>query len=112
MWEEEQRSCIEMSGIVGELKEWLVCRNPSVSVYLSGGKRKGKEASWIRETEWPPLVHGKSSDAQAETRETREELCCRSVTKLCLTLHDPMDCSMPAFPVVHHLPEFAQTHVQ
>ena len=22
-----------------------------------------------------------------------------------------MDCSMPAFPVLHHLPEFAQTHV-
>ena len=23
----------------------------------------------------------------------------------------PMDCSMPGFPVLHHLPEFAQTHV-
>ena len=23
----------------------------------------------------------------------------------------PMDCSMPAFPVFHYLPEFAQTHV-
>ena len=28
-----------------------------------------------------------------------------------LTLYDPMDCSMPGFPVLHHLPEFAQTHV-
>ena len=27
--------------------------------------------------------------------------CC-SVTKLCLTLRDPMDCSMPGFPVPHH----------
>ena len=24
---------------------------------------------------------------------------------------DPMDCSTPGFPVLHHLPEFAQTHV-
>ena len=24
---------------------------------------------------------------------------------------DPMDCSMPGFPVPHHLPEFAQVHV-
>ena len=24
---------------------------------------------------------------------------------------NPMDCSMPGFPVLHHLPEFAQTHV-
>ena len=26
-------------------------------------------------------------------------------------LCDPMDCSIPGFPVLHHLPEFAQTHV-
>ena len=36
--------------------------------------------------------------------------CC-SVTKLCLILCDPMDCSMPGFPILHHLLEFAQTHV-
>lgn len=30
---------------------------------LNGGKRKGKEASWIRETEWYLLVHGQSSEA-------------------------------------------------
>ena len=29
----------------------------------------------------------------------------------CPTLCDPMDCSMSDFPVLHHLPEFAQTHV-
>ena len=27
------------------------------------------------------------------------------------TLCDPMDCSMPGFPVLHRLPELAQTHV-
>ena len=26
-------------------------------------------------------------------------------------LCDPTDCSMPGFPVLHYLPEFAQTHV-
>ena len=36
--------------------------------------------------------------------------CC-SVTKSYLTLCDPMDCSMPGFLVLQHLPEFAQTHV-
>ena len=36
---------------------------------------------------------------------------CFSASKLCLTLYDPMDCSMPAFPVLYYLPEFAQTHV-
>ena len=34
-----------------------------------------------------------------------------SVTKSCPTLHDPMDCSMPGFPVPHHPLEFAQVHV-
>ena len=37
--------------------------------------------------------------------------CCCSVTQLCPTLCDPMDCSTPGFPVHHQLPELAQTHV-
>ena len=37
--------------------------------------------------------------------------CCCSVTKSCLTLCYPMNCSTPGFPVPHHLPEFAQTHI-
>ena len=31
-----------------------------------------------------------------------------SVAKLCLTFCNPIDCSMPGFPVPHYLPEFAQ----
>ena len=38
-------------------------------------------------------------------------ICCCSVTQLCLTLCNPMDCSMPGLPVPHHLLEFAQVHV-
>ena len=34
-----------------------------------------------------------------------------SVTQSCPTLCDPMDYSMPGFPVHHQLPEFTQTHV-
>ena len=34
-----------------------------------------------------------------------------SVTQLCLTLCDPMDCSTPSFPVHHQLLELTQTHV-
>ena len=34
-----------------------------------------------------------------------------SVTQSCLTLCDPMDCSMLGFPVHHQFPELAQTHV-
>ena len=34
-----------------------------------------------------------------------------SVTQSCLTLCDPMDCSMPGFPVHHELLDFTQTQV-
>ena len=34
-----------------------------------------------------------------------------SVAQLCLTLHDPLDCSTPGFPVHCQLLELAQTHV-
>ena len=38
-------------------------------------------------------------------------ICCYSVIQLCPTVCIPMDCSTPGFPVLHCLPEFAQTHV-
>ena len=34
-----------------------------------------------------------------------------SLTQLCPTLCDPMDCSTPGLPVYHQLLEFTQTHV-
>ena len=37
--------------------------------------------------------------------------CCCSVAQSCPTLWNPMDCSKTGFPVLHHLLEFAQTHV-
>ena len=37
--------------------------------------------------------------------------CCYSVAQPCPILCNPMDCSMPGFPILHCLLEFAQTHV-
>ena len=36
--------------------------------------------------------------------------CCCLVTQLYLTLCDPIGCSTPGFPFLHHPPELAQTH--
>ena len=36
---------------------------------------------------------------------------CFSIAQLWLTICDPMDCSTPGFPVLHHLLKLAQTHV-
>ena len=35
-----------------------------------------------------------------------------SVTQSCPTHCDPINCSTPGFPVLHHLSELAQTHVE
>ena len=40
-----------------------------------------------------------------------EEVNCCSVAQLCPTICDLIDYSMPVFPVLHHLPEIAQTRV-
>ena len=37
--------------------------------------------------------------------------CCCSFTNSCPTLCNLMDCSMPGFPVLHYLLEFAQIQV-
>ena len=37
--------------------------------------------------------------------------CHYSVAKSCLTLYDPINCSMPSFPVLYYFLEFAQTHI-
>ena len=42
---------------------------------------------------------------------SRESILFRSVTQLCPTLWDSIDCSMPGLPVHHQLLELTQTHV-
>ena len=43
-------------------------------------------------------------------KESYDSVQFSSVTQLCPTLCDPMDCSTPGLPVHHQLPELAQTH--
>ena len=38
-------------------------------------------------------------------------LCCYSVAKSCGLFVTPWPAEKPGFPVLHHLPEFAQIHV-
>ena len=43
-------------------------------------------------------------------KEDWSHCCCCSVIQSCPTLCNPIDCSMPGFPVHHQPPELAQTH--
>ena len=40
-----------------------------------------------------------------------KNLFCWSISKLCPTPCNHMDCSTPDFPVHHQLPELAQSHI-
>ena len=54
---------------------------------MQGGQSWGRDHSFVR-------FISKSSQVNC---------CCYSVAQSCLTLCDPKDCSMPGFPLFHHL---------
>ena len=56
-------------------------------------------------------LQGYSRRSQGLKRILTPSVQSSSVTQLCLTLCDPMDCSTPGFPVHHQFPELAQTHI-
>ena len=51
------------------------------------------------------------SKLQWDITSYQSEYFCCSVTQLCLTLCDPVECNTTGFSVLHYLLEFAQTHV-
>ena len=57
------------------------------------------------------FIHGCIHVTRAKMNICNKTCSVRSVTQSCPTLCDAMDCSMPGFPVHHHLPELAHTHV-
>ena len=60
----------------------------------------------------PPKSKNPGSDSfTGKFYETFREVWFSSVTQLSLTLWDPMDCSIPFFPVHHQYLELAKTHV-
>ena len=66
-----------------------------------------KSAGVGTEATKPPLVENHCSTWSSMSL----TLACYSVTQLCLTLCNPMDCSTPCLSVHHQLLEFTQTHV-
>ena len=58
---------------------------------------------WINWIDFQTLTYPNLSDMNSASVQFR------SVAQSCVTLWDPMDCSTPGFPVLHQLPELAQT---
>ena len=74
-----------------------------LSVHLSGKEIQKRRDMCIRRAD--------SFCCRVETNMTFKATICCLVTQSCPTLSDPMNHSMPGFFVLHHLPEFAETHV-
>ena len=89
----------------------LLLELPSGQTILREGELQSIMAFWLQH----PLFTKVASDIlvpkEKLKRRLEVELSCCSVNQLWLTLCDPMDCRAPAFPVLHYLPECAQTHV-
>ena len=67
--------------------------------------------TWMLGGEWNHIEEGTSIKKGTVNPDQIAQSGFSSVTQSCPTLGDPMDCSMPGFPVHHQLPEFTQTHV-
>ena len=63
------------------------------------------------ELSFPPIVMFSLSSKLLTFYFSLDHQSVSSVTQLCPTLCDPMDCSMPGFPVHHQLLELTQTYV-
>ena len=56
-----------------------------------------------------PHIFSETSNGKLQTCKVSVQFS--SVAQSYLTVCDPVDCSMPGYPVHHQLPEFTQTHV-
>ena len=78
--------------------------------FLSLAVRKRKTSDWSTLHCLTNILEQRKTVSFLCESENWVTTCC-SVAQSCLTLCDPMDCSTPGFPVLHHLPELARTHV-
>ena len=62
------------------------------------------------EKNWLECQHSKNKDHGIQSHHFMANQVI-SVSKLCLIICNPTDCSTPGFPVHHQLPELTQTHV-
>ena len=71
------------------------------------------DSSWLA---WQPTARLQCSYLNMDNFiEFQHQIFCSllfsSISQSCPTLCNPMDCSMPGFPVHHQLPELTKTHV-
>ena len=91
--------------------EWLWCTGLVAPRHVGSSRTRGRTgvpcpARWL-------LKYWTTTEAWGRCFETNSvgALCCCLIAQLYPALCHPMECSTPGRPVLHHLPELAQTHV-
>jgi len=79
-------------------------------VSINEGVRDARKIGVIIRTKGQ-ILHGDYSCPWQVPKVRSELYQFRSVAQSCPTLCDPVDCSIPGFPVHHQLPELTKTHV-
>ena len=71
----------------------------------------GQTSQRLKELYAVVFVNGSTEKVKPKNCYIRYAIQFSSVTQLCPTLCDPMNCSMSGLPVHHQLPESTQTHI-
>ena len=107
----------ETSSLDGTLSvrenEFLV-KNLSTKTAIGSDGTDGKFYQRFKEEVIPSLYtfsQKAKEDGQFQTHSVWPVFQFSSVAQSCLTLCNPMDRSMPGFPVLHQLPELSKTHI-
>ena len=78
--------------------------------FILWGHVPSSDWGWVKDSQWDKGDgQGECWDITWVTRQTHFQFSSASVTQSCLTLCDPMDCSMPGFSVFHQFLELVLT---
>ena len=85
----------------------------TILIFTTNVKGNGELCRCLQSVQraWPSLLSEWMNEFVDNSYPPHTLVQFNSVTQLCPTLCNPMDCSTPGLPVHHQLPKFTQTHV-
>ena len=104
-----QACCLPHTDVPTPQKLWkCLCFQSFIWTFITKACLIKSPATWLNAVSSPfPLTR----DQRVRLKVLAFQSDCCSVAQLCLALCNSMDCSLPGFPVLHCLSEFAQTSV-
>ena len=97
----------------GPITSWQIDGETKKTVrdFILGGSKITADGDHSHEIKRHLLLGRKAMTNLDSILKSRDSVQLSSIAQSCLTLCNPMNCSMPGLPVHHQLPESTQTHV-